>query len=541
MVLHWNPRAWMLGLFGTQPHRGVTSAPQGSLSWDPPFWDQAGGQTMRKAATAIAYAAAPRPQATLEAGALVEVEQGLLCGEVTHGINVFKGIPYAAPPVGPLRWKAPEPPAPWSGAREALQFGPACPQPARAGGNPKLQDEDCLYLNVWAPQVVPEGGLPVMVWLHGGGFARGAGNQRRYHGLSFAREGVILVSLNYRIGPLGFFAHPALTREAGAGVPIGSYGLMDQIAALRWVQRNIGAFGGDPSRVTLFGESAGGHSVLYMMTNRHARGLFHQAIAQSAPAYTEPRSLGVAEQQGMRMAQSAGLGPRATVEQLRALPVESLFHGPKDPVPFTDGRFITETPAQAVLAGRDLPVPLIIGTNSDEGSLVKAYADGARAAIQALGSTAPALRAAYGSSASSPSEFHRQAFADVVFNAPARWIAGRHGERAPSYLYCFDYLPTALRGTLPGAPHSLDVAFVFDNLENNQVTPTHEDREMARMMHAGWVAFAKTGNPACEACPDWPAYRRSSDETMVFRPGDTRAVAGYRSKMLDLIAAKLMR
>ena len=539
MVLLWAPWTWRLRFFGTQRRRIVTSAPQAS-SWDPPFWDQAEGATMRKAATAIASVRAPAPIAVPASGPIVEIEQGLVRGEITRGIHVFKGIPYAAPPVGRLRWQPPEPPASWSGVRDALEFGPACPQPARAGGNPKLQDEDCLTLNVWTPQL-PEGGLPVMVWLHGGGFARGAGNQRRYHGLSFAREGVILVSLNYRIGTLGFFAHPALTREAGPGTPIGSYGLMDQIAALRWVQRNIEAFGGDPTRVTLFGESAGGHSVLYMMTNRHARGLFHQAIAQSAPAYTEPRSLGVAEQQGVRLAASAGLGPRATPEQLRALPVESLFHGPKDPVPFTDGRFITETPAQAVLAGRDLPVPLIIGTNSDEGSLVKAYADGARAAIQALGSVAPTLRAAYGSSGARPSDFQRLAFADVVFNAPARWIAGRHGERAPSYLYCFDYLPTVLRGTMPGAPHSLDVAFVFENLDNNQITPTDEDREMARTMHASWVAFAKTGNPSCAACPEWPAYRRSSDQTMVFQPGGPRAVAAYRARMLDPIAAKLMR
>ncbi|HEY0782893.1 MAG TPA: carboxylesterase family protein, partial [Thermoanaerobaculia bacterium] len=218
----------------------------------------------------------------------ITIDTGVLAGSAADGIQTFKGIPYAKPPVGPLRWRPPQPPAAWKEARDATAFGAACPLGGAALEGDGLQtSEDCLTLNVWAPAHADRSspGAPVMVWLHGGANSNGAGAKRYYDGTAFARDGIVLVSLNYRLGPLGFFAHPALTKEAGPSEPLGSYGLMDQVAALGWVKRNARAFGGDPARVTVFGESAGGEDVLALLAVPSATGLFQQAIVESGPGW----------------------------------------------------------------------------------------------------------------------------------------------------------------------------------------------------------------------------------------------------------------
>src|SRR6185295_9618836 len=273
----------------------------------------------------------------------VTIDSGVLVGSAADGIQVFKGIPYAKPPVGPLRWRPPQPPAAWKEARDATAFGFACPQGGAALEGEGLQaSEDCLTLNVWAPaHAEPSSpGAPVMVWLHGGGNSDGAAGKRYYDGSAFARDGVVLVSMNYRLGPLGFFAHPALTKEAGPSEPLGSYGLMDQIAALAWVKRNARAFGGDPGRVTVFGESAGGEDVLALLAVPSAAGSFQQAIVESGPGWPQLPTLAQAEQFGLTSATAIGLTGADAAERLRALPVEAAIKLAGPTVLVEDGRLL---------------------------------------------------------------------------------------------------------------------------------------------------------------------------------------------------------
>ncbi len=280
-------------------------------------------------AAALAVLSGAAAEAALAAPARVATDSGVLVGSEASGVRVFKGVPYAAAPTGDLRWAPPAPAKPWTAERAADAFSPICPQRVHADGSPNEGgasgsfSEDCLYLNVWAPPAAPAGakGAPVMVWIHGGGNVVGAGSLGAYDGSAFVRDGVILVTLNYRLGVFGFFAHPALTKAAGPGEPLASYGLMDQIAALRWVKRNIAAFGGDPSNVTLFGESAGGADTLALMATPMARGLFAKAIVESGGGWSRPVTLTAAEARGDVMAKQAGAPADATVAQLRAIPV----------------------------------------------------------------------------------------------------------------------------------------------------------------------------------------------------------------------------
>ena len=451
--------------------------------------------------------------------ASVRIEQGALVGIREGEAEVFRGIPYAAPPVGVLRWRPPQPPASWAGVRPATAFGPACLQPtgaANIGGDPGPVSEDCLTLNVWTP---PGGdGLPVMVWIHGGGHRFGASSQPYYDGTSFTRDGVVFVSLNYRLAGLGFFAHPALTKEAAAKAPLGSYGLMDQMAALAWVKRNARAFGGDPDNVTVFGESSSAMDVQALMAVRAAAGLFRKAIVESSCDWDEPTPLARREQDGVAMAVKAGLGANPTEAELRALPGSAFL----DPgfqfefAPFEDGRLLTETPTQAFADG-DIPaIPMVLGSNSYEGAVAQNL-DGLKGLASRLGDLYPnhgegeaALRALD---------------TDRYFGAPCRWIAGEQARRAPSFLYRFSYLPKALRSVLPGAPHGSELPYVFDELERlsgpalaAREGPAAEDLAMARLLHDCWVAFAKTARPRCAGAPTWPAYSRSKDQLLDFGP-----------------------
>jgi para-nitrobenzyl esterase len=463
----------------------------------------------------IAFAAPPQAR----------VASGLLLGQRTDAVNVFKSIPYAAPPTGELRWKPPEPARRWKGVRAADTFGPACPQPTNVSGAPNLggyagpTDENCLTLNVWAPRAARR--APVMVWIHGGAHRFGAGSMPLYNGTAFARDGVVLVSFNYRLAGLGYFAHPALTEEAGPRRPLGDFGLMDQIAVLRWVRDNIGAFGGDPSNVTVFGESSSAIDVQALMATRAARDLFQKAIVESGGSWVTPVRLREREADGVKLASRAGLsGPQATATALRALPATA-FLDPSfsfDFEPFIDGRLITETSTQAFARRRASRKPMIIGFNSFEGAIAPGFA--------ALGDLPRRLGALYPDNGQGDAAL-RALYGDRFFGAPSRWVAAQAAPRAKTYLYRFSYVPEHDRRRLPGAPHGSEIAFVFDSwdrlggavldqLAGSASGPTPQDRDMTALIHGCWVAFAKTGAPDCPPAPAWAAYSTATDQLMEF-------------------------
>jgi para-nitrobenzyl esterase len=455
------------------------------------------------------------------APSVAKTSEGALAGTSEGGINVFKGIPYAAPPVGPLRWRPPQPAQGWIGVRPATSFGPACLQPtgaANIAGDPGPVSEDCLTLNVWAPKGARR--LPVMVWIHGGGTRFGSSSEPYYDGTPFARDGVVFVSFNYRLAGLGFFAHPALTREAGAKAPLGNYGLMDQMAALDWVRRNISAFGGDPLNVTVFGESSSAVDVQALMALPSGQAPFQKAIVESSCDWEEPSTLAEREKDGLAMAAKAGLGPNATADELRALPGTDFL----DPgfqfvfEPFVDGRLRKETVTQAFAQGRVRAAPLMLGSNSYEGTtgenldLLKPLAHEMASLYPNHGEGDIALRLLD---------------TDRYFGAPCRWIASQNAQRAPTFLYRFSYLPKAMRNVLPGAPHGAELPFVFDAwgryppaiqrfLLGSDAGPTTEDLAMTRELHDCWISFAKTGRPVCPGAPAWAAYSRKTDQLMDF-------------------------
>ncbi len=463
----------------------------------------------------------------------VRIAEGRLAGADASDVRSFKGIPFAAAPVGDLRWKPPRPPAKWEGVRDATSYGPACPQPDRddggGAGTFSNQSEDCLTLNVWAPSSAKSGAkLPVMVWIHGGAHRLGSGSAALYDGSALAGQGVVLVTINYRLGLLGFFGHPAITADAGPSEPLGNYGLMDQIAALKWVKTNAAAFGGDPDNVTVFGESAGGADIIYLLTTPAACGLFDKAIVQSGGGMQRPTLLPAQEAAGQTYAANLGLGSGATLADLKArsaddwIKAQGALQGGLGFGPFVDGRLVKEAPWAAFREGREADVPLMIGANSNEASVLATLGVPAAALAVAAGDRMSDLRAAYGSL--SEEEFRRQAMGDVVFVAPSRWIAGEASDGKPSFLYYFSYLASMRRGKVPGAGHGTEIPYVFQTGDRTPLARflTDEDRAMSRMMSACWVAFARTGKPSCEGAPAWPAYNRADDVQMQL--GETVAV-----------------
>lgn len=453
----------------------------------------------------------------------------------SHEVGSYKGLPFAAPPVGELRWAPPAPAKPWKGVRKADAYGPACPQPSRedggGGGRAGTQSEDCLTLNIWTPTVWAPAGkkpspLPVMVWIHGGAHRVGSGSFPIYDGTEMARQGVILVTINYRLGLLGYFAHPALTAAAKPGEPLGNYGTMDQIAALQWVHDNIASFGGDPKNVTVFGESAGGSAVIYLLANPHAKGLFAKAIVESGGGLQRPKGLAEIEKLGVTQAAAIGLPANATLAQMRAKSPEdwikaqgALLAGGLGFGPFIDGRLITEAPSEAFSSGRAADVPLIIGANSNEASVMATLGARPGAIRLIMGRQMEPFQKLYG--AVPEDEFVRQAMGDITFVAPSRWIAQQEAKGAPSFLYYFSYVTERRRGSIPGASHGTEIPYVFKTWG---LTPqiaamvTDADKAMSNTMSACWVAFAKTGQPACDGAPAWPAYDPAKDELMEFAP-----------------------
>jgi para-nitrobenzyl esterase len=497
------------------------------------------------ALAAIVLSLSIEPHA-LAQGTRVAIAQGGLRGESADGVRSFRNIPYAAPPVGDLRWRPPARPSAWQGERDATKFGAHCPQPrsqsTAAGGFADRQNEDCLQLNIFAPEGASK--LPVMVWIHGGAHRIGSAAFPFYEGADLARQGVVVVTVNYRLGLLGYFAHPALTAEAAADEPLGNFGLMDQLAALRWVQSNIEAFGGDPARVTVFGESAGGSCIVYLLANPASRGLFAQAIVQSGGGLQIPQTLADREELGRASAERIGLAANATAKDLRAQPAERFADAPAGSYgnafgPFVDGRLVREAPWRAFAEKRDIDVPLLIGANSNEASVFAQLGVPMSAAAQFLGPALEAARRAYGE-ALAPEEFARQAMGDTWFVAPARWLAGAAAGGAPSFLYHFSYVAEARRGVVPGAGHGSEILYIFQTWRQFpalRAVLNATDDKFSRDISACWVAFAKSGRPACPLANGWPAYDPSTDRLFEFA-AVSGVRTGFRKPQLDILLSR---
>lgn len=477
---------------------------------------------------------APRPLARMALGALRGVvDSAADDGTPAEPVHAFLGIPFAQPPVGPLRWRAPQAPKPWNGERDASRFGADCTQAA----NPKLRGqgmgEDCLYLNVWAPAgATADAGahLPVMVWVHGGGFVGGSGSDVRSHGADMARQGVVVVSFNYRPGLFGFLAHPALSTESPDGVS-GNYGLLDQLAALRWVREHIAAFGGDASRVTVFGVSAGSASISLLLGSQQARGLFQQAILHS-PGAGRPLA-------GLDDATRAGAALGADIEALRALDAATLFSrtGELNPKvrglttprvlrPIRDGWLIPEDERPAFRAGRIAPMPMIVGSNADEGTLLtrewplNTLADYTALMERNFGPmTAEAMRLYPAAADAQARPAIAALFGDTQFNYGVRLLAQAMAARGqPVWRYLFNRRRPDQKD---GPHHGDEVVHVFGTLQRtlgqSAEAPTFNeaDRALSREMMGAWARFATTGNPNGPGLARWPAYDPQADNHRV--------------------------
>lgn len=487
---------------------------------------------------------------------------GLIIGRDPE-IHVFKGIPYAAPPVGRLRWKPPQPVKPWQGVRYYDTFGPASPQPDTLSRFYRLKfdkiSEDCLYLNVWTPVKDSKEALPVMFWIHGGGNISGAGSTPSYDGEALARQGVVLVSINYRLGPFGFFAHPLLSKESGRNTS-GNYGLLDQIAALQWVQKNIRAFGGNPNRVTIFGESAGGLNVCCLMTSPLAKGLFHRAIAESGHAFGRIRHLRETwygqeslEKQGEQITKELGCADVPDpLTALRALSTEKILEGSKPILGFggeignrfgpgVDGWAIPDDINAIFEQGKQNDVPLIAGTNANEGIIFTLNPN--IKTVEAYKLTAKALYGRFSDDflamypVKESSEIRKalsDAIGDLGFIAGARtFVRGMHTVKSKAYLYHFAMKPQGPIGEILGAFHGAEIPLVFDNLHKGQLPPDEKHQALAKVMSGYWVQFAKTGDPNREGFPTWPAYNAKGDQHLEF--GETvKMGSGLRKAACDL-------
>lgn len=479
----------------------------------------------------------------------VTLDTGQIEGRKDGETRVFRGIPYAAPPVGELRWRAPRPPAAWKGVRRATAYGANCPQ-----GRASLarQSEDCLTVNVTVPFSAPREPLPVMVWVHGGSFTGGSGNM---DGATFVRDGVIFVAMNYRLGRLGFWSHPDFPAERPADEASANFGILDQIAALEWVHRNIAAFGGDPDRVTIFGVSAGGSSVNYLMASPLAEGLFSGAIAQSAvngvglhPRLSETfAGLPPQAQAGADYVRAKGLKGEP-LRALRALPWKTLAGNVNDLAgfgPIVDGIVIPDEPSAIFARGEQNAAAYLAGSNSYEGTLARAIPVPETVGLgKVIADNRAAFAAFHGRTANDP-EVPILAYGDLFFATTDRALTqsvARSGGKA--WRYHFDYLFESVRDQLPGVGHGLEVMYVFDTLPPSPMVMnagqaaffglkagsyavSANDREIARQVHGAWVRFARTGNPTGPGLPDWPDHKPGTEVVMVYDGNGANAVTGY--------------
>ncbi|MEM7558262.1 MAG: carboxylesterase/lipase family protein [Planctomycetota bacterium] len=455
-------------------------------------------------------------------------------------ITVFKGIPFAEPPVGDLRWKAPQPAKSWDEVRVCDKFGPISWQ-----GKEGNKSEDCLYLNVWAPPKT-EKKLPVMVWIHGGGLTSGAGSLKNYDGEAFAKRDVILVSINYRLGALGYFAHPQLSEESRDGVS-GNYGFLDQVAALKWVQQNIEAFGGDKDRVTIFGESAGGTSVYVLTASPLAKGLFHRAILQSP--WLDPVIFKPLRSASTETPSAESIGAKAAAElvgdsddalaKLRELSAEEIIGGLRGRMPVViGGKFLPENPEQIFAAGSHNQVPIIAGTNRDEGTM---FAGGA--AGQSVEQYEKRIQPIFGDDTQKVLEFYDlkkksqvlptavQMITDGWFVQPTRrycrQVAGSGGK-----VWMYHFTRVSPNWSWLGAAHAAEIVFVFNTLNPNKMKGDNE--KIANAMISYWVQFAKSGNPNVGELHDWPQYDSKSDKHLVI-DAEMKVDSGLRSEACNML------
>jgi para-nitrobenzyl esterase len=501
-----------------------------------------------------------------ESRPIVQIANGRLQGVEEYGMLAFRDIPYAAPPVGEWRWRPPQPPRDWEGLRDASRFGAACMQPLVKGLNSELVpgSEDCLKLNVYAPPNAKS--APVMVWIHGGALITGSATEPYYEPINLVKNGIVVVTFDYRLGKLGFFAPKALVEEAAKNhEPVGNYGVMDQIAALRWVQGNIQSFGGDPHNVTIFGESAGGRSVTWLMTSPAAQGLFQKAIAESAQQ-TPLRGLaeekhGLVPEETMDAKFMASLGA-TNLEDMRSLPADKVLMSTQEfqqgdfGGSFIDGMVIIGDPIPLFAAGKAYKLPFMIGTNSWDASFFVPSQPPLAPYLTKMGESAAMidkLYAKFGNSCALSAEV----MADAWYRGSVKLLADSAGKQAPSYAYYFNYLTPSIRASHPGAAHTFEIPYVFGSIGFVLPAPAKpepgagqcdrinkaaadlkdrgewsaywmpttdvtnkEDQSISVQMSESWASFAKTGNPNPAGRAMWPAYNLKDDVMREFTQGN---------------------
>jgi para-nitrobenzyl esterase len=513
-------------------------------------------------AVALAAATLHSPFAVFAQSDIVTLDSGKIQGTTESAVSFFKGVPFAAPPVGDLRWRAPQPVTAWKETRKYVKYSADCmqvPFPSDAAPLGTKPAEDCLYLNVWRPAgTAPNAKLPVMFWIYGGGFVNGGSSPDVYDGSKFAQKGVILVSANYRLGRFGFFGFPELTKENSDGM-LGNYGFMDQIAALKWVQRNAAAFGGDPANVTVFGESAGGFSVNMLLTSPLAEGLFAKAIIESGGGRTNLgglRYLSTALPNGPPSAESIGvifagtLGISGTgkdalialrhlsAEQVRGNLNMATMAAPGYSGPMIDGKVLVGDPQSIYLSGAGAKVPIIIGANSAD--IGFSFAPSKDALFSPFGIYRAQAVAAYDPQGTRDLGPLRMAVAeDRMMIEPARFVAAVFASRGlPSYEYRFSYVAESMRNEWKGAPHASEIPFVFDTVAARYGTAlAPADEKIAQQMLSYWVSFAKTGDPSMGNIPAWPRYSPETDQILNFTPTGPVAEADSWKARLDVTAA----
>lgn len=509
---------------------------------------------------ALALASCQESQDSLQ----VTISGGAVSGLALEdsAVRVFKGIPFAAPPVNDLRWRPPMEVEPWAGVYSATSFGPACMQSLREEGSffgqiVEEMDEDCLYLNVWSA-AESEQQLPVMVWIHGGGLSSGHGAEATYDGSALAERGVVLVTINYRLGPFGYLTHPLLAQES-VHQASGNYGTLDQIAALQWVQDNISTFGGDPNRVTIFGESAGSWSVNHLMATPLAANLFHRAIGESGGgfgSFGKAFPKGHMEVSGLELGQTL-IGAQAVTSaaQLRAVSAEDIMALPRGPLgtsPNIDGWVFPDSIYNIFANGQQNDVPLIVGSNADEwatlrigtSSTLSAYNQSAINVYGALVDQYLSIYPADSDAAATAASI--AALTDQNFGWEARtWARMMDTVSSDAYYYFFSRVPPSPDSTTNGSFHTAEIAYVFDNFGKSPFTYANQhydevDRGLSDLMASYWVNFASTGNPNDNDLPKWPVFERESDRALEF--GDTvKERSGIRKARLDFMDAYYRR